>query len=244
MPLSEPSLSAVDFNGPLVVTPAPTDRFVVRQADGIVRVETREQIHTFEVGEHLILPQVDEPATPTLQIGTSGFYEEAFSILGVSVNGAERWNFEADRFRGTADAVSSPAMRSVASSAANPGFAFAGDLFTGVGWRAADNGVLTAGAVAVADFVEAAGVVQFILPLQNAIATPSLVVDGGSSGLFASAANIVVLASNSQNCMEYSGVGAVPLLGFYGTAAIVKQLGVAVTAAGIHAALVALGFIT
>jgi len=44
--------------------------------------------------------------------------------------------------------------------------------------------------------------------------------------------------------MEFGGVSAAPELGFYGTAAIAQQTGVAVTDAGIHAALVALGLIT
>ncbi len=210
MPLSEPGFSAATFDGPLVVTPAPTDRFVVRQADGVVRVETRAQIHTLEVGEELL--------TPNFSITTA--------FMGAANAGRSRFLPE------------SP-------SATNPNIIPVGtDIDTGIGRTGADQLSLVAGAVQVANCVEAAGLVQFILPLQNAIATPSLVVDGGSSGLFASATDIVVMASNSQNCMEYSGVGAVPLLGFYGTAAIAKQLGVAVTAAGIHAALVALGFIT
>lgn len=56
-------------------------------------------------------------------------------------------------------------------------------------------------------------------------------------------ATVGVLIGGAQNCMEFGGVGSVPQVGFYGTAAIAKQTGVAVTAAGIHAALVSLGII-
>ena len=49
----------------------------------------------------------------------------------------------------------------------------------------------------------------------------------------------ITAASNGDTIVALSG----KKLGFYGTAAIAKQTGVAVDAAGIHAALVALGLI-
>ncbi len=61
-----------------VVTPAATDRFGVRQAGDIEdKRETREQVHTLESGEHLILPRVNEPLTPTLAFGDgdTGIFE-------------------------------------------------------------------------------------------------------------------------------------------------------------------------
>ncbi len=67
------------------------------------------------------------------------------------------------------------------------------DPDTGVGWRSADSGTLTAG---------------------------------------------------GSECMNFAEAGAAPLVAFYGTTAIALQTGVAVSAAGVHAALVALGLIT
>jgi len=305
MPLSEPGFGPASFDGPLVVTPAPTDRFVVRQADGVVRVETRLQIHTLEVGEHLILPQVNEPLTPTLVIdgGTSGFFASAANVIGCSINGTEVFEIATGFLRGTQDAGQSPRLAFGSLGVFEPGFCFHSDNNTGVGARGPDNGLLLAGGVAVADFVEAAGVVQFVLPLQNDAANPSLVIDGGNSGFFASAADTIVASINgvaqfqffstnrfggvsgshpmmraatptdispslvpyrndsttgmgrrttdvgvliggAQNCMEFAAIAAAPGVGFYGTAAIVLQTGVAVTSAGIHAALVNLGLIT
>lgn len=56
--------------------------------------------------------------------------------------------------------------------------------------------------------------------------------------------DIGVLIAGGENCMEFGEAGAAPLVAFYGTAAIALQTGVAVSSAGIHAALVNLGLIT
>ena len=74
---------------------------------------------------------------------------------------------------------------------------------------------------------------------------PVLSIQGDSdTGIGRRAPDIGVLIAGAQNCMEFGEAGAAPLVAFYGTAAIAKQLAVPVTAAGIHAALVALGLIT
>jgi len=65
-----------------------------------------------------------------------------------------------------------------------------------------------------------------------------------TSGLGWRATSVGVLVGGSQNCMEFGGVSGAPEVGFYGTAAIAQQTGIAVTAAGIHSALVSLGLIT
>ncbi len=84
----------------LVVTPAPTDEFVTEQGGSILKT-TRLQIHELEVGEHLIIPQVDESATPTLQIGNAGlgFYSPASDVLIVAVAGVNRWEYNGNQFR-------------------------------------------------------------------------------------------------------------------------------------------------
>lgn len=178
---------------PAVTTPASTDQFEVNQG-GTSRRETRAQIHSLESGEHLVLPQVDEPATPTLQFGSGlGLYAGPSGDLRFSVGSALRMvlNTVGTLERSTGRA----AIRfGQDPSATNPVLhPRSDDLDTGIGHRAADVGVLVAGA---------------------------------------------------QNCMEFAAIAAAPAVGFYGTAAIVQQTGVAVTAAGIHAALVNLGLIT
>lgn len=56
-------------------------------------------------------------------------------------------------------------------------------------------------------------------------------------------ADVGVLIAGGVNVLEFGEAGAAPLLGFYGTAAVAKPTGVAVSSAGIHAALVTLGLI-
>ena len=177
-----------------VTTPVSTDLFRVRQAaDTRDKKMTRAQLHTLQSGEHLVLPQVNEPATPTLGLGDgdSGFYEESDDVIGVATLGAKRYQFSGSEFRTALSA--GPAIVRENASDTNPTIIpnFS-DLLTGVGHRTTSIGVLVA---------------------------------------------------KSVNCLEFGGVGDVPQLGFYGTAAISKQTGVAVTDAGIHAALVALGLI-
>lgn len=56
--------------------------------------------------------------------------------------------------------------------------------------------------------------------------------------------DVGVLIAGAVNVMEFGEAGGAPLWAVYGTAAIAQQTGVAVTAAGIHAACVALGIFT
>ena len=55
--------------------------------------------------------------------------------------------------------------------------------------------------------------------------------------------DIGVLIAGALNVMEFGEAGSAALMGFFGTAAVAKPTGVAVTDAGIHAALVTLGLI-
>ncbi len=67
--------------------------------------------------------------------------------------------------------------------------------------------------------------------------------DDVDTGMFRSAANVANLGAGGEECMEFAAIAAAPAVAFYGTTAIVKQTGVAVTEVAIHAALVALGLI-
>ena len=245
MPLSAPA-TAIDFSAfAPVVTPAPTDEFVVRQADGVSRLETRLQIHTLEVGEQFFAPIDNDPLTPSIAIsGTgSGLYGSALDIIRLSIAGVDNWIWTAGALQGTFGGAPLMVPTSGLSSTV-PVYAYRGDVNTGHASPALDEMVAIAGAVEVARFTEAAGIVQFIVRSQNNIATPAFALGDGDTGILETADDVAVLASLSQNCMEFSGIGSVPLIAFYGTAAIALQTGVAVTAAGIHAALVNLGLIT
>ena len=74
---------------------------------------------------------------------------------------------------------------------------------------------------------------------------PSVIPDSADAdtGIGHRTADIGVLIAGAKNCLEFGEAGAAPLLGFYATAAVAKPTGVAVSAAGVHAALVTLGLI-
>ena len=78
----------------VVVTPASTDQFYVNQG-GVSKMETRAQIHTLESGEHFILPQVNEAATPTLAFGDgdTGFFEQGDDDLAIAIAGFKKFQF-------------------------------------------------------------------------------------------------------------------------------------------------------
>jgi hypothetical protein len=170
-----------------VVTPAATDRFGVRQAgDTEDKRETRAQVHTLEVGEHLVLPQVNEPATPTLAFGdgNTGFYEGIDNDLRVAIEGVATWQFDGGRLEGLNTA--GPALVNETPLTTNPTLLpNKTDLNTGIGWTSADRAVLVAQGNEVARWIShSAGVEQFTLILQNNATFPSLAFGDGDSGFF------------------------------------------------------------
>lgn len=78
----------------LIVTPAPTDLFVTEQG-GVTKHTLRSQLHALEIGEHLVLPQVNEPLTPTLAFGDgdTGLVELVDDQLSVIVGAIEAVRF-------------------------------------------------------------------------------------------------------------------------------------------------------
>ncbi len=132
---------------PAVTTPASTDEFAVAQG-GVTKKETRAQLHTLESGEHLVLPQVSEAATPTLAFGDgdTGFYEGADDNLKVSIEGSNRWFFDSTQF-GSALA-SGGRLRRETVSATNPTIIPRGDDGNaGIGSAGADQVSHIAGGV-------------------------------------------------------------------------------------------------
>ncbi len=117
---------------PPVTTPVSTDEFACVQG-GIAPTKkvTRAEIHTLEVGEHLVLPQVNEPTTPTLSFATVGFYEPFSGTLRLSRSGTVAWEFSSILGR---NANLGAVFRSVDSSATVPNVLPANsDLGTGMG---------------------------------------------------------------------------------------------------------------
>ncbi len=130
---------------PAVTTPASTDEFAVNQG-GVSKKQTREQLHTLESGEHLVLPQVNEPATPALAFGdgNSGFYEAADNEIRITISLSGRWGWAGNDMSGLTSGA--PILRNIASSATVPTVAPSkNDPNTGMGLQAADNLSLIAG---------------------------------------------------------------------------------------------------
>jgi hypothetical protein len=128
-----------------VATPAATDEFGCNQG-GTSKKQTRAQIHALESGEHLVLPQVGEPATPTLAFGNgnTGFYEESDDTIGISCGGAIRWRADATWFAGS-PSDGAALVRSGVSATVPSLLPDKGDPNTGIGTAAADQLSLIAG---------------------------------------------------------------------------------------------------
>ena len=178
---------------PAVTTPVSTDGFAVNQS-GVTKLETRAQVHTLEVGEHLLLPLENDATTPTLAFGDgdSGFYQGSDNVIHIALGGATSFFLTASVF--SANNGAGPGVLNEAATATNPTVvANNADPDTGLAWVSTDRGSLVAGAL---------------------------------------------------DCMQWEEISSARALGFYTTAPIVMQTGVAVSAGGVHAALVALGLIT
>jgi len=148
-----------------VTTPAGTDEFGVRQSgDTRDKKQTRAQVHALESGEHLVLPAINEPATPTLEFGGGsglGIVARAASILGFVTDSTNQFRVEGTGL--TSETSAGGGIRNETVSATNPTLnANRGDFDTGIGSAAADQLSLIAGGVEAMRFSEATGVIQTV----------------------------------------------------------------------------------
>lgn len=177
---------------PAVVTPAPTDESPVNQG-GVTKKVTRAQTHALESGEHLVLPQVSEVATPTLAFGDgdSGFFEPIDDNIQVSLVGIARFFYELDAYNAVAG--TGPAMINVAAGAAVASFVpRRSDGDTGIGSAGGDILTLVAGGVEIARATEVVGANQFIVApglIDNNAAAPALAFGDGDTGIYLAAVN-------------------------------------------------------
>lgn len=90
------------------------------------------------------------------------------------------------------------------------------------------------------------GAAGFVLDEAATATNPTIIANRGDldSGLGSNGQDTLTLVAGGLDCINIAEVGAARKIGFYVTAPIVLQTGVAVTLAGIHAALVNLGLIT
>ncbi len=171
-----------------VTTPVSTDEFVVAQS-GTSKKMTRAQVHALESGQHLILPQVNEPSTPTISMGDgdSGFYENADDNISLAIAGSEIARFNASFImRGSASGYA--AVTNELSSATNPAFAFVSDDDTGIGRSAADALSLIAGAIEAVRYTEASN--DVIVANDNNVGLTADVGSAQGNGVITSSYNV------------------------------------------------------
>ena len=184
-------------------------------------------------------------ANPTTGIGQAG----ATSISVIS-SGVEDWRIGGTLLQGIGAGGgigSGPALfNRVPTSAIGTLMPNRSDLDTGIGWAGADSLSLIAGAIeGLRITAPGAGVVQALAVNSGTTSAPaySFIADT-NTGMHRVALDELALVAGGLSCMSVQAVGGARRIGFYVTAPIDLQTGVAVTDVGIHAALVALGLIT
>ncbi len=177
-----------------VVTPVATDILLTRQAaDTEDRRYTRAQIYTLLSGEHFVLPQVDEPATPTLAFGDgdTGFYESADDTLNLATAGFIRFGWDTSGF--FPSTASGFLLDRDVPSATDPNIIpNRTDTDTGLSRNADDQLSLVSGGVEMLRLVETglSTTDQLLIApagIIGAAATPALAFGDGDSGFYESA---------------------------------------------------------
>ncbi len=204
-------------------------------------------------------------SSPGFSFGTeinTGIYRQGAGSLGITLQGAGNWLFQAASFFGNVSA--GPQMMFEAATATNPTFVpRLSDTDSGIGSGALDEVSIIAGGVEGFTVAEAAAVITntfrgnmvgsggggaapMIKNETPTITNPTLIPNQADpdTGVTRSGVDRLGLVAGGLECLSVRETGAARQVGFYVTAPISLQTGVAVTAGGIHAALVALGLIT
>lgn len=198
-----------------VVTPVATDILLTRQAaDTEDRRYTRAQIYALLSGEHFILPQVDEVATPTLAFGDgdSGVYEVADDVLAVAIAGVRTFSL----FSGglNSNITNAWQLLNEAATATNPTLIpHVGEPGTGIGANAAGSLSLIGQSIELVRGVGNASALlrQVIISpgaLLGAIATPALALGDGDSGLTELIDDQLSVVSGGILAVRYTGANS------------------------------------
>jgi len=209
-------------------------------------------------GAHLLLPLLDDAATPTLAFGDgdSGFYESADDTIKVTVLGVAHFYWVSNQFR--SETAFGPALVDEAVSGTNPTLCPKNStLSTGIGSSSSDVLSLIANAservrisstinTFTGNWVSTTGSGPGVLDEGASSTNPTLVPNQADpdTGIGRDAVDSLALIAGGVGCMRVREIAAAPAVGFYTTTPIVQQTGVGVDAASIHAACVALGLFT
>lgn len=176
-----------------VTTPASTDLLATRQSgDTKDKKVTRAQMHTLESGEHLVLPQVNEAATPTLAFGVganTGFYEESNGVLRFASEGSARLAMDGNSLRYLVGSNGAAIAAGAATATVPTIIPNIIDADVGIGRAALDQLSLIAGGKEMLRLVETgtATTDQLIIGpagVIGAAATPSLAFGDGDTGFW------------------------------------------------------------
>lgn len=215
-------------------------------------------------GQTQVLVEAGTATLPVLSfIGDTdtGFYQPVANVVSVALGGVQKWSFQADRINSAAAGAS---IEFGTPTATDPSLVpNVGDLDTGIGWNAADSLSLVAGGNEGFRVTEAAAVITNtifgnLVANGGAGAGPLMKNEGPSStnptlcpnqadddtGLGRDAVDSLSLIAGGLGCLRVREIAAARAIGFYTTTPIIQQTGIAVTAGGIHAALVNLGLFT
>ena len=215
-------------------------------------------------GTQLTLPSGSSAGLPELKVGPgeTGLFSGSATQLRITVNGTERFTVTNNIIQGFL--AGSGQLHNRVSSATVPTFTpNTNDGDTGIGGPGGDVLSLIAGGVEGFTVAEAAAVITNtyrgnVVGNGGGGAAPMIKNESPSStnptlcpnqadpdtGLGRSGVDRLDLIAGGLSCMSVRETAAARQIGFYTTAPISQQTGVAVTDVAIHAALVALGLIT
>jgi len=149
----------------IIIDVTDTEAFLVRKEDDggdIFAVDTINGVVSIGgvtpvTGCRLILPQEDDPVTPTLAFGDgdTGFYERIDDEISIAIGGSRLWRIGSTVMGGIAD--TQPALLFESSTGTNPNIVpDVVDVNTGIGRNAADQLSLITGGVG-SHYINAAG---------------------------------------------------------------------------------------
>ena len=179
-----------------VVTPAPTDEYATAQA-GASKRTTRAQMHALQSGEHLVIPIVDEVATPTLAIsttGATGFYSPSEGIVVFAVGGVEIFRVDSTGIAFNDNTFSPKVMNNNPSDAA-PCFTVDGDQNSGMGQTSADGWNVTVGAILAQQWNELSNAVIYMQQADVGLTADIGSIQGG--GVLLSSFNVFSTVANA-----------------------------------------------
>lgn len=188
------------------------------------------------------------PSYSWLSDPDTGFFHVGSGFIGFSDNGTEQWRIGASLIQGLGEGAGSgegPALfNRVPTNLLPTLLPRRDDTLTGIGSNALQELSLIVGAQEGLTVELDTGTVQVLVIAGSAAKPAYSFITDKDTGITNLAADQLDFIAGGLSCMAIKETAAARQIGFYVTAPISLQTGVAVSSAGIHAALVALGLIT